>query len=252
MTSLPQTVNAIRSTPTVHETGWSVARLLVAHPAVLLFTAIGLITGVCLAGLWGMTAVALSAVSLAVVATRSDSLREWAARHRTIAERQRRTLARTTRLEAGAADRTRQLAELNRVVEQIEDGDSVFESADLGLQDLLDRYVDLAIAHTCYLDAARRADLRFPSPVLDGEPPIDDDPDRQLRRELAARRHRHRHECRRRAAELEAEIDAIVEFIQLVDQKAACPTFDVERRDEVQRRLWELVALETAHRQLLP
>jgi hypothetical protein len=250
MTSLPETIGTAHAVSPGRETGRAAVRYIVFHPLAVVLLAFALLFGGWLGGMVGVTLAAVLAVGLTGTAARSRALRTWAGRHVALEERRRRTFQRARRLEAAAAERTRQFAELSRMVEQIEDDDSAVESTRLELQDLLDRYIDLAVAHARYVDASRRADLRMVS-VFGEDFALGDAATRKLRQELLARRAQHKDECRRRALELESELESIVEFLQLVDQKAACPVFDLELEEEVQRRLGELDTLEQAHRQLL-
>jgi hypothetical protein len=170
-----------------------------------------------------------------------------ARRRRVLAARRARTQARMQALEEASAERVRELAHLTLLVDQMEDRGSGLEVGHLELQQLLDRYVQLALATERGLQAARRAELCFPAPRLATESP--DPAAARLRDELHRRRVRRAARCRSLAAHLELELAAIVDFITYVDEEIACPDLD-PGDPSIGHRLADLDELLDARRQL--
>jgi hypothetical protein len=224
-------------------------RRVAFHPVAAFLMASGLVSGGVWGGLWGAMIFAFMAFTVVALAARSRGLRGWAARQARAEERQRRAGERVGRLERSGSDRMRQLNELNRLVDQLEDGDAAADVKCFELEDLLDRYVDLASAHARYVEAARRGDFTLTTSFgADADCP--DEAHRELRQAVVVRRLKHREGCRQRAVELEWELDTIVELIQLIEQWSLCSNLDAEMREDVQRRLADLDAIEGAHHQL--
>lgn len=167
---------------------------------------------------------------------------------RAIAGKQRRDLneLRERRLARAGSSRRGELDELNRLIEQIEECDAD-EAGRLELGELVDLYVEIAVM----IESYRGASLRC-GPLTDGEekePPAASS-SRRLHRDLVRRRIAHREECARRARELEAQLDALLEFVRLVAQRALCPASDELLDRRLEERIWQLDACESALRQL--
>lgn len=162
-------------------------------------------------------------------------------------QRRDRNERRERRLERAGSARRTELDELTGLVEEIADWDPD-ECARLELEELVDLYVDMAVVVESYRGAARRC----AAPVAAREREGRGGPcaSERLRRDLVRRRLAHRDECARRAEELESELDAVVEFVRLVAQRAACPTGEELIEPQLVRRLWELDVCDTALRQL--
>ncbi len=60
----------------------------------------------------------------------------------------------------------------------------------------------------------------------------------------------HRDACRTRAAQLADELDAVAEFLHLVSEMTGCPLLEAGVHRELERRMWELEAQDSALRQL--
>ncbi|HEU5058513.1 MAG TPA: hypothetical protein VFU21_18400 [Kofleriaceae bacterium] len=151
-------------------------------------------------------------------------------------------------LERAGSSRRSELDELTALVEEVAERDPD-ECERLELEELVDLYVEMAILAESYRNAARRstglagdgdAYLFQRTPAAGA----------RLRRDLVRRRIAHRDECNRKVAELEAELDAVVEFVRLVAQRAACPAGREPLEPQLERRVWELDARDTAMRQL--
>ena len=157
-------------------------------------------------------------------------------------ERQRERLER-----AGSIRRT-ELDELSRLVEEIEEHDPA-ECERFELDELVDLYVDMAVLVESYRSAARHAsgligdgDERHERPAAGGG--------QRLRRDLVRRRIAHRDECTSKVAELDGELDAVIELVRLVAQRAVCPAGADPLEPQLVRRVWELDTRDSALRQL--
>jgi len=138
----------------------------------------------------------------------------------TYVSRQRRAERRAVREEA--LDRAglgrEQLVELQTIIEEIHRTDDGKAESRFELEDLLDHYVQLAVAHERCLRALRQTDrnelarsLREPAPLA------------RNRRALLERRLRCWDECRARADHLAEEIATLVELVRLLGQQASIP-----------------------------
>lgn len=180
---------------------------------------------------------ALAAVGVAVgLLAQPRPARRLVSREIQAADRRARASARAGRLEGSGSMRCADLAELSRLVDEIEDSRED-GSVDLDLQDLLDAYVDRSVAQEGYRNA-----LRTPAVARVGGGP--------LHAEVTRRRAEHRETCRRLIEQLDAELDAITELIRLVAQRALCPAATAPIDDLIRHRLWELDTRDEAIAQL--
>jgi hypothetical protein len=169
--------------------------------------------------------------------------------HAEARERRRRDLEREARLSLAGPLRRAEFAELNCLVQEIEEQDPA-QASRLELQELLDYYIELAVSHQRMVDAVQRADR---APLWEAgavRSRVDFMATTRQRQDILARRIQHRDECRTRAAQLADELDAVAEFLHLVSEMTGCPLIEVGLHRELERRLWELEAQETAMRQL--
>ncbi len=141
--------------------------------------------------------------------------------------------------------RQQQYIELRDLVEEIERVDHA-DAERFELQDLLDHFIRLAVAHQRCLDSLRIAGgTELPAAI-----PITEATKSKRRREILMRRIRHRDECMRRIERLSDELESIDELVRLVAQRCACPALDPDLDREIERRLWELDEVDAALNQL--
>lgn len=201
--------------------------------------------GLGFAGLAGALAALVAVMGLAALAAQSTAIRRLLDAQAQLRERCRREAHRLKQLRPTGPVRQQQYIELRDLVEQIEETDAA-EAARFELQDLLDHFVHLSLAHQRCLEAVRLAGgLELP-PTLS----LGDAARYKRRREIMARRLRHREECLQRVDRLADEIDAADELVRLVAQRVACPAVEPDLEREVERRLWELDEVEAALKQL--
>jgi hypothetical protein len=141
--------------------------------------------------------------------------------------------------------RHQQYCDLRDIVGDIEKSDAA-EATRFELQSLLDHFVTLAASHQKCLDSLRLAG----SSDLPRTLPVPDPHRSQRRRDIMARRLRHRDECVRRIEHLADELEAIDELVRLCAQRVACPQLDTDLDREIERRLWEIDAVDAALSQL--
>lgn len=220
-----------------------------AHPSGVTVLLVGLCMGAWLGGVVGAVIGLIGGLGLVAGSSRLPSVRRLIDGYRAERERRRRTAARERRLALAGPVRRAEFAEMTARVDEIE-RDHAAEVERFELQELLDCYVDLAISHQRLIEAVQRAD-RAPLWEAAASPGrAETGAAGRQRRQILARRLRHRDECRARAAERAEELDAIAEFVQLVGELTTCPPVDAAAPQEIERRLWELEAQESALRQL--
>ena len=231
--------------------GWAYFGRALFHPLGLAALSVGVAIGVCLGSLIGTLAV-LAAHTAALAATaRTSSFRRAVDEHLSIEERQRRGREREDRMLHAAAEHRDQYTELSARVEEVERSDGGRTAGQLELQDLLDYYCDLAVAHRRCLEALSLADrTQLAIQLEEGARRADLTTRRRQRLEIIARRARHWDECKVRADELAEMMAVVAELIRLVGQRAAYPTFDTELEREIESRLADLDEQETALREL--
>lgn len=196
------------------------------------------------AGLVGALLAILVATTLGALSARYKFVQRHLDDQATLRERTRRESARLKALRPTGVVRQTQYIELRGLVEGVEQTDA-HEATRFELQDLLDHFVKVSIAHQKCLDALRLAGNDLPLTV-----PMIDAPRSKRRREIQARRIRHRDECLHRIDRLGDEIDAIDELVRLVAQRVACPSMTSDLDREIDLRLWELDEVDEALTQL--
>ena len=159
--------------------------------------------------------------------------------------RRRRREARDRALPRGNAGRDA-LIELTMLVDEIAADDPVLAGR-LDLEGLLDRHVELTLAHERALRAVRLADR---TQLERMRASFRWDPDTKASRlELCERRIRCLDECEARAEQLADELAMLADMIRLIAQRVACPDDSLED-DVVGRHLAELDEDDAARRQL--
>lgn len=201
--------------------------------------------GLGFAGAAGAIAAMGAVLALAALSSRAGGIRRHLDAQAALRMRYRREALRLKQLRPTGAVRQQQYVELRDLVEQVERTDPA-EAARFELQDLLDHFVRLSLAHQRCLEALRLSS----SHDLPAAASINDVARPKRRREIVARRLRHREECLQRVERLADEIDAADELIRLLAQRSACPALDPELDREIDRRLWELDEVDAALRQL--
>lgn len=184
--------------------------------------------------LWNGLLGALSLLPLGVYLVRPrgsvrDHMIAWLRRaQRKQAERRRRR-----RLRSAGALRQYQYAELRRLAVH------VHGRARCEIEELLERFVTLSIAHEHLVDALARAiatDVRILGDVTGA---LADDPQMCVRvRDIRSRRRQHRRSMRERADHMADDLEALVDLVQLLVARALLPVGDaLELQHEVDRRL---------------
>jgi len=161
-----------------------------------------------------------------------------------VAIRRKRWARRTARERAlpHASPERVALAELTRLVEQIEQEDSELAQR-LELEALLDRHVTLTIAHQRALRAVMMGDRDRLVRIRDD---LRSNPDADPRRlELCERRIRCHEQCEARVEHFAEELAVIDHLIRLAAQRALCPD-ESPPDDTIERRMMELDADEAA------
>ncbi len=212
----------------------------VASPVCVALTVFAACVGLGWAGIIGAMLAVMTTMALGAMSARYKFVQKHLDHQAEQRERLRRESVRFKALRPTGIVRQTQYIELRDLVEGVEATDRA-EAERFELQDLLEHFTSVAIAHQRCLDALRLAGAELPLTV-----PIIDPPRSKRRREIQARRIRHRDECLRRIEQLSDEIEAIDELIRLVAQRAACPVVNADLDREIERRLWELDEVDTA------
>lgn len=171
------------------------------------------------------------------------SIDEYVARQRRIERRN----GREELLEQAGVPRE-PLTELTALVEDIERRDGGRISRRFELEEILDHWVQLAIARERCVRALRMADRAQLVRALAEEPIVETRTSRR-RRELLERRIRCWDQCKRDADRCAEELSAISELIRLLAQEAARPDLVLDD-DEIDRRLRDLDDEQSALREL--
>jgi hypothetical protein len=196
------------------------------------------------AGFIGSMLAMFAIVGFGVSSTRFKFVRDYLDRQ---AENQMRSIregGRMRALRASGPVRQTQYVELRTLVEDLEQS-SPEEAARYELQDLLEHFTRLSVAHQKCIDALRLAGVGDLSPI-----PITGSRRSKRRREIQTRRAKHRDECLVRIERITDELEATDELIRLIAQRAACPALDTDLDRELDRRLWEIDEVDEAMSQL--
>jgi hypothetical protein len=217
----------------------SYARYAVAHPITLLALSLATSVAGALAGIVG------AAIAAPLVVTAGAGLAWLApvqrALERSLARRAKQDRERDRLLRLAPAGPVRQqqyvcLRELVDAVEETRPG----EARRYELQDLLDRYIAVAVVHA----RCQRA-LDAPSAKIEVTR------ERSERtNEIVARRLRHRDDCKRRLEQLADQLDALEQLVHLVADRVTCPEVDDTTDAEIDRRLCDLELADEAVREL--
>jgi len=214
--------------------GLHYVRGAIASPVCVATTVFATCVGVSVAGALGATLAVALIVGACIALTRFGILRRHLDRQGVFVEEARREASRLRRLDATGPVRAHQYGVLRALVEEIERSDPA-EAQRFELQDLLEHFTQIAVAHHRCLDSLRYAqDVGFASPTA------------TRRRAILARRIAHRDACLVRIVRLADELDAIDELVRLCAQRVACPAVDPELDRELDRRLWELDEVDAA------
>jgi hypothetical protein len=219
------------------------------HPSGVSALAVGIWLGAWIGGVTGSLLGLVGGLVLIATASRWSAVRRLIDSHQAERERRRRSLERERRLIHAGPLRRAEFAELDKLADDIE-ADHPADARRFELQELLDHYVTMAVAHQRLVEAVQRADRAPLWEAATARTAIEQLPTSRHRKEILTRRLQHRDECRNRAVQLAEELDAMSEFIHLVSEVASCPTVEPNAQQELERRLWELEAHELAMRQL--
>jgi len=221
------------------------ARGAVASPVCVAAVLFAACLGVGYAGLLGAVIAALAVAAVGVNVSRNRCVRDYLDGQARVQSRSARHCQRLKQLRRTSPVRLRHYDELRGLVEEIERLDAA-EATRFELQDLLDHFAQLAIAHQRCIDALRlsRAD------ALPAAAPLAEVGRSSRRGEIIQRRITHRDECVRQMAQLTDEIEGIDQLVRLIAQRTACARIDVELDREIDRRLWELDEVDAALQQL--
>lgn len=170
------------------------------------------------------------------------SIDEYQVRQRRAARRR----GREDRLEMYSMARE-QLVELHQALDELERLDGGRIERRFELEELLDHYVDVALAHDRCLRALRSTDRGDLLRQLREQRALEGGGSRS-RQKLLERRVEVWDTCRRRADRLADEMASISELIRLLVQRASCP--EVPDLDDVTRRLLDLDDADAALREL--
>jgi hypothetical protein len=219
---------------------------VIGHPAGKYSALVGLGTALLMASVVLAAAVAVTLVGVAWIAAGSQTVQRAIDRRRENELRRERRMFRERRM-MRAGVQTLGLIELSALVDGIE-GDRDGSITQYELDDLLDHYVALAVAHERCLAALRATDRIGLARQL-GHLPNDASEATRCRRALIERRIACWDRCQTRAQQLEDELAATVDLVRLIAQRAACPDDPLEL-GAVARRLAELDLEDAALAQL--
>jgi hypothetical protein len=236
-----QSVALTRSRP-----GYAVAA--VTHPAGKLALLVGLGMATLLASVAMAVAVVVVAAGVAWFAAGSPYVRKHFDELRTLRDRRERLAVRQAKLAAIGVD-SGGLVELSTLVDLIEDTDDGWTARRFNLDDLLDRYVAVAISHQRCVYAMHTTDRMGLLRALASTPPSIASDVAKCRRDLIERRIATWDRTALQATRFEDELAAITDLVRLLAQRAACPDALADA-DLVQWRLAELDAEDAAMAQL--
>ncbi len=229
---------------TKRHSGLSYIRGAVASPVCVALSIFAACVGLGYAGFIGSMLAMFAIVGLGVSSTRFRFVRDYLDRQAESQVRALREGARMKALRPSGPVRQTQYVELRSLVEDLEQT-APEDASRYELQDLLEHFVRLAVAHQKCIDALRLAGAGELSPI-----PITGSRRSKRRREIQTRRAKHRAECTPRSERITDELEATDELIRLIAQRAACPGVDSDLDRELDRPLWELDEVDAAMSQL--
>ncbi|HEY0193932.1 MAG TPA: hypothetical protein VGC42_22600 [Kofleriaceae bacterium] len=197
------------------------------------------------AGVVGAAVAVACVIALGIHATSYRAVRRYVDEQARGQALQQREHDRLRRLRPAGVARQQHLYELRLLVDEIEQLDAT-EAARFELQDLLDHFVDVALAHQRCIDALPLAGAS----ALPSCMPVNDTARSARRRDILQRRITQRDDCLRTMARLGDELEGIDELIRLIAQRAAGAQVHVELDRELDRRLGELDSVDDALQQL--
>ena len=217
------------------------------HPASKLTLVTGLGLATMLASLTLAAVIFTVAASAAWIAAGSPQVRQHYDRQREERDRRMRNTQRHAKLVAAGVDPCGH-TELTLLVETIETSDEGWTARRFQLDELLDRYIAVSIAHHRCLQAMHSVDRGALLRQLAAAPPMGGDASR-CRRELLERRIACWDRCALQASRFEDELAAITDLIRLLAQRSACPDGEIDA-ELVAWRLAEIDAEDSALLQL--
>lgn len=239
---------AIVTTPppalTKRHSSLSYIRGAVASPVCVALSIFAACVGLGYAGVIGSVLAMLAIIGIGITSTRFQFVRDHLDRQSENHVRSLREGSRMRSLRPSGPVRQTQYVELRALVEELEKS-SPEDAARYELQDLLDHFVRLSVAHQKCIDALRLAGAGDLSAI-----PITGSRRSKRRREIQTRRAKHREECIARIERITDELEATDELIRLIAQRAACPTLETDLDRELDRRLWEIDEVDAAMQQL--
>lgn len=220
----------------------------VMHPASKLTLLVGFGMATLLASVALAAFVMVVAASTAWMVSGSPSVQRFFDEQHLSADRRARLHKRQAKLVAAGVEPTG-LVELSTLVDLIEDSDGGWTHRRFQLDDLVERYVAVAIGHQKCLQAMAATDRSLLLRSLAATPPSSSPETSRCRRQLLERRISTWDRTALQATRFEDELAAITDLVRLLAQRAACPDALVDG-DLVEWRLAELDAEDAAMHQL--
>jgi len=226
---------------TMRRSALSYVRGAVVSPVCLSIAVFAGCLGVGLAGAVGAVVAFVSAAMAIAVSTRYAFVRRHLDREAQARLRCAREHRRMTAIRPSGAMRIQQYTDLRTLVENVE-AQSAEDAERFELQELLEQFANVIVAHQRYVDGLRMTAPELSMPQLEAAS--------KRRRDLQTRRRRHREACNARITALADQIEAIDELVRLVAQRVLCPYDDLDIEAEIDRRVTELDDIDAAIRQM--
>ena len=220
----------------------------VAHPASKFLVFVGLGLATMLASMLVVVVVLAGVAAAAWVAAGSRHVRAHFDHLRVERDRRERLAHRAAELAAVGVD-AGGLVELSALVDLVEAADGGWTARRFQLEDLLDRYVAVAIAHQRCVYAMHTTDRAGLLRALSSTPPRVISDVARCRRDLIERRIATWDRTAQQATWFADELAAITDLVRLLAQRATCPD-TVGDAELIQWRLAELDAEDAAMAQL--
>ncbi len=179
--------------------------------------------------------------------TRFGAVQRCLERHAANRARAKRESGRESAMHRANGMRREQYSALRRLVDDIERWDAD-DAQRFELQELLDYFVRLSVAHQRCIESLRSVGTAVISSHVPGV--AFGDPRPQRCSEIAARRSLHQTTCAQQLDHVADELDSIDELIRLIVQRVACAKFTPTTDGAIERRLAELDELDAAMSQL--